>query len=142
MLRSVGAIVAGFLLIGVLAMGADAIMVSMFPDRFGPNKATSDPVMLAIMTIYVAVFAITGCYVTARLAPSRPMRHALILGFLGLVLNIAMVGALWGTMPAWYNILNLLLVMPYAWIGGRIRERQLAGGGTLSGHGMAGAQAR
>ena len=77
------------------------------------------------LSIAVAVYAIIGCYLTARLAPNRPMRHALILGALGLVMNIAATVSLWGTAPAWYFILNLLLVMPYPWLGGRIRERQL-----------------
>ena len=80
------------------------------------------------MSAYVAVYAIIGCYVTARLAPSRPMTHALILGALGLVLNLASTVPLWGTLPAWYLVMNLVLVMPYAWIGGRIRERQLVHG--------------
>jgi hypothetical protein len=129
MLRSIGAIVAGFVLIAVLAFGADALVISAFPEKFAPNGGTSDPVMLGFMTLYVAVFAIFGCYVAARLAPSRPMRHALILGALGLVFNIVAAISLWGTMPAWYSILNLLLVMPYAWVGGQLRERQLVAAG-------------
>ena len=128
MLRSIGAIVAGFVLIALLAFGSDAIMLKMFPAEFAPNGGTSNPTILAIMTIYVAVYAIAGCWLAARLAPSRPMRHALILGALGLVFNIAASVALWGTMPAWYTILNLVLVMPYAWIGGRLRERQIREG--------------
>jgi hypothetical protein len=34
-------------------------------------------------------FAVAGSYLTARLAPDRPMRHALVLGAIGLVLGIA-----------------------------------------------------
>ena len=125
MLRSIGAIVAGFVLIALLAFGSDAIMLKLFPAEFAPNGGTTNPMILAIMTLYVAVFAITGCWLAARLAPSQPMRHALILGALGFVFNIAASVALWGTMPVWYTILNLVLVMPYAWVGGRLRERQL-----------------
>jgi hypothetical protein len=56
------------------------------------------------------------------------MRHALILGVLGLIFNIAGTVAMWDTAPAWYHATALALVMPYAWIGGRIRERQLERG--------------
>ena len=126
MLRSIVAIVVGFVLIGALAMGTDMLVINAFPAAFDEAGRTQDLSLLMLMAAYVAVYAITGCYVTARLAPNRPMRHALILGALGLAMNIAATVSLWGTAPAWYHILNLLLVMPYAWIGGRIRERQLA----------------
>lgn len=35
----------------------------------------------------------------------------------------------WDHAPAWYHVLALALVMPYAWLGGRLRERQLARSG-------------
>ena len=130
MLRSVVAIVVGFLLIGALAMGTDMLVMQAFPSAFNEAGRTSDMSLLMLMAAYVAVYAILGCYVTARLAPNRPMRHALILGALGLIMNIAATISLWDTAPAWYHILNLLLVMPYAWIGGRIRERQLVHAGN------------
>lgn len=124
MLRSIVAIVVGFVLIGALSIGTDTIVMQAFPGEFNEGR-TGNLAILMLMAAYVAVYAIIGCYITARLAPNRPMRHALILGALGLVMNIAATVSLWGTAPAWYFILNLLLVMPYAWIGGRIRERQL-----------------
>lgn len=52
------------------------------------------------------------------------MMHALVLGGFGLVFNIVGAIALWETAPAWYHALSLALVMPYAWIGGRIRVAQ------------------
>ena len=125
MLRSIVAIVVGFLLIGALATGTDLIVMKAFPAEFNDAGRTENLSILMLMAAYVAVYAIAGCYLTARLAPNRPMRHALILGALGLAMNIVATTSLWGTLPAWYLVMNLLLVMPYAWIGGRIRERQL-----------------
>jgi hypothetical protein len=75
--------------------------------------------------LYVGVFAVAGCYVAARLAPRRPMWHALALGGLGLVFNIAGTFATWNDAPIWYHVVSVGLVMPYAWLGGYIRERQL-----------------
>ena len=131
MLRSIVAIVVGFVLIAALAMGTDMLVMRAFPAAFN-DGVTNDLSILMLMAAYVAVYAITGCYVTARLAPDRPMRHALILGGLGLVMNVVATISLWGTAPAWYHILNLLLVMPYAWVGGRIRERQLMHAGRTT----------
>ena len=130
MWRSVMAVLAGFFFIGLLAFGADAVMRSAMPDAFdAAGRATSIPVLL-LMQAYVGIFAIAGCYLAARLAPSSPMKHALILGVLGLLVNISGAVAMWDTAPAWYHILAIALVMPYAWIGGRIRERQLERGHT------------
>lgn len=127
MLRSILAIVAGFITIGVLSFGTNAAL-----HAAGVLPAADQPIFdtgLLLLTIaYVAVFAIAGCYLTAVLAPNRPMLHALILGALGLVLNVVTAASMRGQFPEWYLAANVLLTMPYAWIGGKLREMQLARG--------------
>lgn len=125
MLRSVASVVAGFVFIGALAAGADALLRSFAPTAFDAAGRVDTVAILVFMQLYVGVFAVAGCYLAARLAPSRPMLHALVLGALGLLFNIVGSIALWDTAPAWYHITALLLVMPYAWLGGYIREREL-----------------
>jgi membrane glycosyltransferase len=129
--RSILAIVAGFLFIGALAFGAGAGLQSagIMPPA-GEPLTDIGPILLE--TVYVALFAITGCWLAAWLAPDRPMRHALILGVLGLAFNLMGAVATWGQRPAWSTVLNLALVMPYAWIGGRLREMQLERGRRLA----------
>ena len=121
--RSVFAIVAGFLFIGALAFGTGMTLQSagIVPPAGEPMTAVT-PVLLE--AAYVALFAIAGCWLAAWLAPDRPMRHALILGFLGLAFNVMGAVATWGERPAWSVLLNLALVLPYAWMGGRLREMQ------------------
>lgn len=34
--------------------------------------------------------------------------------------------------PAWYAVVSVLLTMPYAWIGGKLRERQLERRATVA----------
>lgn len=130
--RSVVAIVVGFLVIGVLAIGTDAILKAAVPGVFGPNDRVDSVPWLLIIQLYVFAYAVFGCWLAARMAPDRPMRHALILGVLGLAFNIAGTIALWDTMPAWFHIVALALVMPAAWVGGRTRERQLTSVGGAS----------
>lgn len=130
MARSIGVIVLGFVVIGVLSFGADAVLRSVLPGAFdAAGRVDSTPVLLLII-LYVGLFATAGCYLTARLAPNHPMRHALILGALGLAFNIAGTVSLWNTAPAWYHMVSLVLVMPYAWLGGWLRERQVREGVT------------
>lgn len=123
--RSIVAIAAGFFFIMILSFGMDAILRVAVPDAFDAAGRTESAGMLVFSLLYVGVFAIAGCYIAARLAPSHPMRHALILGGLGLILNIAGSIAMWNTAPSWYHIIAIALVMPYAWLGGWLRERQL-----------------
>ncbi|MBV9773508.1 MAG: hypothetical protein JO040_06135 [Gemmatimonadetes bacterium] len=126
MLRSVIAVLTGFLLIGALSVGADALLLRALPTAFdAAGRVDSVPVLLLIIG-YVGIFAVSGCYLAARLAPRAPMRHALILGVLGLLFNVAGTIARWDSAPAWYHVVSLVLVLPYAWAGGRIREAELA----------------
>jgi hypothetical protein len=122
--RSILAIVLGFLFIAALAgvTGAALSSAGIMPAGGEPMTDTG---LVLLETAYVAVFAIAGCWLAAWLAPDRPMRHALILGFLGLVFNVIGAVAMWELRPAWAMLLNVALVMPYAWIGGRLREQQL-----------------
>lgn len=122
--RSILAIVVGFVLTGALNVGTNAALAhaGVIPAS-GP---TTDTVTLLIICAYVAAFGILGCYVTARLAPRRPLLHALVLGGLALAMSIPATIAVWNDTPAWFNLYNLIAIMPYAYIGGRIRVGQLS----------------
>ena len=123
--RSALAIVVGFVLIGALSVGTDLLVMRAMPGSFDASRQTSDPRVLALILAYVGVFATLGCYVAARLAPSRPMLHAIVLGLLGLAMNVAVSISTWGTHPAWYVLVGLATTMLWAWLGGRLREREL-----------------
>ena len=87
MLRSVFAILVGFVAIAALAFGTGAALAAagVVPP---PGQPLTDPGLLLMNMAYVAVFAIAGCWLAAYLAPNRPMLHALILGALGFVFNV------------------------------------------------------
>ena len=73
-LPSIGAVLAGFALTFVLSVLGDGVMHAsgIFPP-FGQPMATS---LFVLATLYRTVFTVAGGYLTARLAPGRPMRHA------------------------------------------------------------------
>jgi hypothetical protein len=121
-MKSVLAVVAGLVVTIVLSTGVDLLVVKtgIFPAKSADNT----DLHWAIITTYRAVIAIFGCWVTARLAPSRPMMHALIAGGIGMTL--AVLGAIfaWGKGPQfgphWYAIAVALTALPCAWIGGKL----------------------
>lgn len=124
--RSVWAIVAGFLVVVVLSIGTDMAMhaARIFPAL---GQRMSDG-LFVLATAYRTLYGIVGSYVTARLAPNKPMKHALIGAAIGTL--IATVGAIatWNKDlgPHWYPIALILTAVPTAWIGAKIRLAQIA----------------
>ena len=84
--RSILAVLAGIVVGAALSLGTDALLKAfgVFPKL---GNQMSDPLFL-LATAYRIVYGILGSYVIARLAPDRPMQHALIGGVLGLVVSI------------------------------------------------------
>ena len=83
----------------------------------------SDALFL-LATAYRTVYGAAGSYIAARLAPDRPMTHALALGVVGLALSTVGAIATWGRGPAfgphWYPLAVIAIAMPCAWAGGRL----------------------
>ena len=118
-LRSVAAVLAGFVTVVVLSIGSDMALhaTGLFPPLGEPMHGT---VLFLIATIYRGSYAVAGSYLAARLALNRPMGHALALGVVGLAVSIAGTIAMWGVGPAWYPIALIVIAMPCAWAGGRL----------------------
>jgi hypothetical protein len=77
-----------------------------------------------LATSYRIVITVGGAWLTARLAPNEPMKHAMILGYVGVVMGLIGVAATWNLAlgPRWYPILLVVLAIPQCWAGGRIYE--------------------
>jgi hypothetical protein len=129
MARSILAVIAGFALTGLLIGGTTAALIAGSPASFDARNAPTTLGMLLLMHAYVAVYATLGCWLAARLAPSRPMRHAMIVGVLGVLVNLANPN-IWSIYPLWSNVVSITTPLLWGWLGGTIRERQLAGSGA------------
>jgi hypothetical protein len=126
-LRSIGAVVAGFVVVVVLSLGTD--MVLHAAGVFPPWGQPMPDALLLLATVYRTAYCIAGSYIAARLAPNRPMAHALVLGVVGLVISTAGAVATWNKGPAfgphWYPVALIVTAIPCAWLGGRLRVMQL-----------------
>lgn len=116
-LRSIFAVTAGILVGVILSMTTDFIIES----AIGRLLLSDGELFLSL--IYRGVYAVVGSYVAASLAPSRPMLHALIPGFIGLVPWVIGMFVMWGTVPKWFMPAGLITSIPFAWTGGKLRER-------------------
>ena len=122
--KSLWAVVAGVLAIIIVTTLVDLALhaVGVFPPT---DQPLSDG-LAALATLYRIVISIGGAWLTARLAPSKPMKHVMILGIVGLVLGLVGVVATWnlGLGPRWYPIALAVLAIPQCWAGGKIYELQ------------------
>ena len=117
-LRRIGAVLAGLLAIFILSTATDVALhaAGVFP----PWEVRMSDALFLLALAYRIVYGIAGCYVTARLAPDRPMHHALALGAVGVVLSAAGAVAMWDAGPAWYSLGVIAIAIPCAWAGGKL----------------------
>jgi hypothetical protein len=121
-LKSIGAVAAGVLTIIIVTTIVDIVLHATHVYA-GWDQPLTDGLAL-VASSYRLVISIGGAWLTARLAPDRPMRHALILGGVGTLLGLAGVVATWnaGLGPRWYPISLAVLAVPQCWFGGWLYE--------------------
>jgi hypothetical protein len=126
--RSTTAVLVGFIATVALSLGTDEVlhMLKIYPPWGEPMY---EPGLNLLALAYRIIYAVVGCYIAAQLAPRNPMRHALALGVVGLVLSAA--GAIVAiTMadlgPNWYPIALVLTALPCAWLGGVLHRQRHA----------------
>lgn len=120
-LRSAGALCLGFCAVVLLSVGTDLVLhrLHVFPP---PDQPMHDPGLNLLALAYRCVYGVFGSYLAARFAPDSPMRHAMILGFIGLALSlVGVVVALTVVKlgPLWYPVALAATTLPCAWLGGR-----------------------
>jgi hypothetical protein len=117
--RSVGAVLAGIAAGAVLSLATDQLLHAA--GVFAPwGQVTRRPGPYAAAIVYRCAYAILGFWLTARIAPRRPMRHV------GAAAAVAMVASIGGVLaaldsdmgPIWYPVGIALTTLPCAWLAG------------------------
>ena len=112
MLRSLGAVAAGYLI-----FGSSGLLLFQLSGR-DPHQAA--PITFKIATIiWGCVFALVAGWLTARIALKRPATHAAVLA--GLI-AIGAIGSLIASPSGekWSQTTALVIMAPCAWLGGRL----------------------
>jgi len=124
-LRSVGAVVAGLLFVIIITTATDALLhaTRIFPPWGQPMSDS----LFVLAFAYRIVYGIAGGYITARLAPGKPVKHAVLLGVVGFVLSLGGAAATWDRGPEfgpkWYPLALIVIAIPTAWLGGKLVKR-------------------
>jgi len=118
----------GFFATFILSIGTDLLLhaAGVFPPLGQPMSNA----LFALATAYRTVYTVAGGYVTARLAPNKPMGHVWTLGVIGLLAAIAGTAATWDKGPEfgpkWYPLAFVVLAIPSVWLGGKLAQRAMA----------------
>jgi len=119
-LKSILAVVAGFLTVAILSVITDEILHA---TGIMPRLAMLPTNDALLALAYRSIFAVLGGYVTAKLAPQNAMKHVWILAGIGLLGGLA--GALgmppeYG--PKWYAWAIAIEAIPLVWLGGTLAK--------------------
>ncbi|HEX8849745.1 MAG TPA: hypothetical protein VF761_09450 [Gemmatimonadaceae bacterium] len=123
--RGTLAVLAGLIVNVVLGLGIDQILhvTGVYPPWGQPMSES----LFALATAYRIVIGIASGWVVARLAPDRPVWHAVVLGAIGTVFSLAGGLATWSRGPEfgphWYPILLAASAIPASWLGARLHAR-------------------
>ena len=120
--RSILAIVLGFLSVVILSVVTDTILekTGIFPPISSQDLFVTW--MLVLAFIYRSIYAVVGGYIAAALAPSKPEKHANILGCIGILGGLAGVIYGWNLSAHWYPIALMLTALPCTTLGGKLRS--------------------
>jgi heme A synthase len=127
-LKSVGAVFAGYLVSAILTGITISVLGALFTESYKPENTG----WVIFNVIYGCAFAVVGGAIVARLAPSKPMTHAWVLGILMAlfaVLTGSMVAAAppspeYVNQPGWYYPVLAITVLPSILLGAWIYLRR------------------
>jgi MFS family permease len=130
-LRSVLAVVAGYLLIFFATILTDVALGFLAPDAFpAAGEGFASVPWMVVILVYSTIFAALGGYVTARIARRAELKHGLVLAAIMVLMSAGTMMAYAGRHPLWFQLTLLVLgplaVLAGAWLHTQRRQRVAA----------------
>lgn len=118
-LKSAGSILAALIVVFILSIGTDLLLTEkgMMKMPFQENSTG----FISLVVLYRSFYGVIGSYLTASLAPNRPMFHSMIGGCIGFVLAVIGAIVMRDQGPPWYAISIILIALPTAWLGAKMK---------------------
>lgn len=118
--RSIWAVVAGVLFVVVASTAVGVVLHQTGVYKPMPTPLSKGLAVLALS--YRVVIGVIGGWLTARMAPQNPMKHAMALGWVGVVFGLIGVIVSWNAEmgPRWYAIALAVFAIPQSWLGGKL----------------------
>lgn len=122
--RSVLSVFVGFISVALLSILADVGLekLGVLPGTTHPEQYISWMLWLALG--YRSLFTLVGGYVTATLAPTKPMAHVYALMVLGGIGGVAGAIGGWHYGNHWYPVLLAITGPMFVWFGGKLFHKE------------------
>ena len=120
MVRSILAVLGGWMAVGVLVVVTDLVLGRMYPQAYVAGKIPPD-YLSALSLATSIVYSIAGGWLTALIAAKRKWTHVWALVAWGLLMGIASAIFTWGQIQHWYQIGLILGWIPAVLLGGYIK---------------------
>lgn len=122
--RSLFAVLAGIVAMTAMAFAIE-IPIRSLALRFYPDAAALDSSISWMISQWIYMFPalMLGGYIAAKLAPSRPFLHSIVMACVQVLLTVALIFAPPHPVPAWIWALTLLVTPVAICLGGRIGSR-------------------
>ena len=124
MLRIIFAVIAGFLLWGALCVPANAVVAAVFPERFEADGGTFDALMCLLLIAMSVGYSIASGYLVAAIGREDARRAVWGLAIVNLCFGIFVEVSYWNSLPVWYHLVFLALLIPGILLGGKLRMRR------------------
>jgi hypothetical protein len=134
MVRTILAVIAGFLAWSIVWIGSDSVLMMLSPAWYGAHQMnfqqalalgagfTPDNSILAMHIIRSVLISIMAGYLAAVIS-GESSKAPLWLGILLLLFGLAIQLMAWSYLPIWYHLIFLALLIPMTVLGGRLRSK-------------------
>lgn len=135
MLRIIFGAIAGFIIWSIIWVGTDTISVVLSPNWYGKNITefqtavdrgegfTVSASMIIFALILSFICSVISGFAAAWIAQENT-ESTLLLGILLLITGIIVEVSYWNYFPLWYHLPFLLMLIPMAIIGGRLKRQR------------------
>jgi len=123
-MRNTLSVLAGFVIWTILFLLSNQVLFRLFPERFDADMVTTDGGLLGATLFLTTLFSVLAGLATARVAPSRPLAHAVALGVLQTLIGLGVQSGYWNVLPSWYNVAFVVFLLPATIVGGWIQVRR------------------
>ena len=127
MIRSALAVLAGlFAFVAALSAVQSAlvaVMTRLYAEMSSPESVIDSGGIASVLWLVWEALSMAGAgYVTAWIASRHEIRHAVIVGAVQSALTLwALFAVREPDSPLWFWVTGILLMVPAAWFGGRLR---------------------
>lgn len=125
MLRSILAVVIPVVVWGGLWAMGGAVFQSLFPNAYDAAGVPTDSAILGLVILFSAVLSILAGWLCVKMSRSPGLKIVLVLGIVQLLIGIGVQASVWNSMPLWYHIIFLGLVVPMHILGGQLGLKSL-----------------